>query len=110
MKVELKRGFPRLDELTNVFVGGDDGTWEGFVRYNTESAEMLDVNKRPFSCLTRDELTSLADFCLEYADSLKNIRISDYFFQIGTKKVAFGPRNWKAFWLRLDDYKKKRAQ
>jgi hypothetical protein len=105
--VELKRGFLPMELLTNVFVGGDDGTWAGFVRYNIESSEECDINQKRFATLTEEELTALADFCVKNEAKLKGIKISDYYFQIGDKRIAFGPRNWAAFLMRLGDYKKK---
>lgn len=81
-------------ELTTIFIG-DDENWDDFLRFNTVPENERDANGKPFKTLKEEELNALADFALANCQGTQ--RIFDYYFEVGSHRVAFGSRTWYYF-------------
>lgn len=95
-KVEMKKGFLPTSALTTFFIG-DEETWDSLIAANTVSDKERDINGKPYNTLSHEELNMLADYGLVNCQNIQGRDIVDYYFEIGSHKVAFGSRTWYYF-------------
>ena len=103
-KVEMKKGFLLTSARTTFFIG-DEETWDSLIAANTVSDKERDINGKPYNTLSHEELNMLADYGLVNCQNIQGRDIVDYYFEIGSHRVAFGSRTWYYFTRMRQDEK-----